>query len=143
MSFPYHAVPDGSAALPHHYVTATLAALVPIMIVWDNHPRREPWLALCGVLGGLVSFLMVWPRYPIIGASLTLAANAVVLLAPARPGWREWPRRHAVTVVVLALIAADDSLQHALGWHTPIDSAWKAGGRETVTHLGELVVHAL
>jgi len=125
MSFPYHAVPDGSAALPNHYATATLAALVPILIVWDNYPRREPWLVLCGVLGGLVSFGLVW--YPVIGASLTLAANAAVLLAPFRPGWRVWPRRHAVAVVLLALVAADDSLQHAFGWGIPIDSAWKAG----------------
>ncbi|KAA9399684.1 hypothetical protein [Haloarcula sp. CBA1129] len=143
MSFPYHAVPDGSAALPHHYVTATLAALVPILIVWDNDPRREPWMALCGVLGGLVSFGMVWPRYPVIGASLTLAANAVVLLAPFRPGWREWPRRHAVAVVLLALVALDDSLQHALGWHTPIDAAWKAGGRAAVVDAAEVVVRVV
>jgi len=143
VSFPYHTVPDGSAVLPHHYLWATLAALVPILIVWDNYPRREPWVALCGVLGGLVSFALIWPRYPVIGASLTLAANAVVLLAPFRPGWREWPRRHAVAVVLLALLAADDSLQHALGWHTPIDSVWKAGGRATVTHLAELVAQAL
>ncbi|GGK63470.1 hypothetical protein [Haloarcula sebkhae] len=143
MSFPYHAVPDGSATLPHHYVTMMVAALVPLLIIWDNHPRREPWIVLCGVLSGLVGFLLIWPRYPRIGASLTLAANGTVLLAPLRPGWREWPRRHAVAVVIAGLVAADDSLQHALGWVTPIDWAWKAGGRAALVRIFKMVAGAV
>jgi hypothetical protein len=132
MAFPYHTIPDGNAALPHHYLWAQLACLVPVLIVWDNDRHREPWLVLSAVLAGLVGFGLVWPRYPVIGALLTLAANAVVLIAPLRPTWREWPRKHAVTVVLLGLLAADDSLQHALGLTTPIDWLWKHGGRAFV-----------
>ncbi|WP_254272180.1 hypothetical protein [Haloarcula marina] len=134
--FPYHVVPDGNAALPHHYVTMLLAALVPVLIVWDDHRDREPWIVLSGILGGVVAFGLVWPRYPVIGATLTLAANAVVILAPFRPAWSEyWPRRHRVAVVVFALIAADDSVQHALGWPMPIDWVWKHGGRSAVVEV--------
>ena len=135
MTFPYHTVPDANAALPHHYYTALLLALVPVLIVWDNQRKSEPWLALVGIVGGLFSFGMVWPRYPVVGAVLALVANAVVVLAPFRPGWRQWPRRHAVAVVLLALVAADDSLQHAFGWVTPIDWAWKHGGRAAVVDV--------
>jgi len=135
MSFPYHTIPDGNAALPHHYLWAMLAALVPVLIIWDDYSDREPWLALSAVLGGVVSFGLIWPRYPVIGATLTLAFNAVLLLVPFRPAWREWPRRHALAVVLLALLAADDSVQHALGWVTPVDWAWKAGGRSAVVDI--------
>jgi len=135
VTWPYHTVPDGNAALPHHYFLALLLALVPVLIVWDNHRRREPWLCLVGVVGGLFSFGMIWPRYPVIGAVLALVANAVVLLAPFRPTWRRWPRRHAVAVVLLALVAADDVVQHAFGWATPIDHVWKNGGRRAVVEF--------
>jgi len=141
VSFPYHTVPDGNAALPHHYMTALLVALVPLLIVWDDHRDREPWLVLLGILGGLTSFALIWPRYPVIGATLTLVFNAVVLLAPLRPTWGEyWPRKHRMTIVLLGLLAADDSVQHALGWVTPVDWAWKAGGRSAVVDIfGALV----
>ncbi len=36
-------------------------------------------------------------------------------------------------MVELALVAADDVLQHAFGIVTPIDWAWKHGGRMAVT----------
>jgi len=144
MSFPYHTIPDGNAALPHHYLWATLALLVPLLIVWDDHRLREPWVVLCGALGGLAAFGLVWPRYPIIGASLTVAANLTVILAPLRPAWSEyWPLRHRVAIILLGLLALDDSAQHAFGWHTPIDWLWKHGGRSTVTHFGEVAVHAI
>jgi len=91
---------------------------------------------LLGILGGLASFGLVWPRYPVIGATLTLACNAVVLLAPLRPAWGEsWPRRNRVTIVLPALLAADDSVQHALGWVTPVDHIWKHGGRAAVVDI--------
>ncbi|WP_225334919.1 hypothetical protein [Halomicrobium urmianum] len=134
MSFPYHAVPDGSTALPHHYTLAVLLSLVPILTVWDWYPRRDPWLALLAALVGLFSFVAVWPRYPSVGATLALAACALLLLAPLRPTWWEhWPRGRQTIVVVLALVAADDVLQHAFGIVTPIDWAWKHGGRAAVT----------
>ncbi|MEA5388333.1 hypothetical protein VB779_15675 [Haloarculaceae archaeon H-GB11] len=141
MSFPYHTIPDGNAALPHHFVLALLAALVPLLVVWDDYPDREPWVVLVGILGGLFAFGLVWPRYPAVGASLTLASNAVVLLAPLRPAWSTyWPRRHRALVVGLALLAADDSVQHALGVVTPVDWLWKHGGRLVVRRLGEVFV---
>ncbi|MDG5778208.1 hypothetical protein QA599_17285, partial [Haloarculaceae archaeon H-GB1-1] len=111
MSYPHHTVPDGSTALPHHFVLALLAALVPLLIVWDDHRDREPWVVLVGILGGLFAFGLVWPRYPAVGATLTLACNALVLFAPMRPEWSTyWPRRHRALVVGLALLAADDSV---------------------------------
>lgn len=127
--FPYHHIPDGNAALPHHYLWALLAAVIPVLIVWDDYRHREPWLALTAILAGLVGFGLVWPRYPVMGAVLTLTANVALLLVPLRPAWRQWPRKHSAAVVALALLALDDSLQHAFGWVTPIDWAWKHGGR--------------
>jgi len=141
VSFPYHTVPDGSAALPHHFTWAFLLAIVPVLMVWDHYPRRDPWISLTAILTGLVGFLLVWPRYPAMGATLVLASNAVVILAPiVLPTWREyWPWPQRVAVVVLGLLALDDSAQHALGWATPLDRAWKAGGREFVTGVFEVV----
>ncbi|GGN97617.1 hypothetical protein [Haloarcula pellucida] len=142
--WPYHVVPDGNAALPHHYMTFLLAALVPLLIVWDDHRDREPWLVLCGILGGLASFGLVWARYPVIGATLSLVANALVILAPLRPAWSAfWPRRHRVAVILLGLGAADDVLQHAMGWPTPIDWVWKHGGRAVVVEAFGAVVGAV
>lgn len=132
--FPYHVVPDGNAALPHHYVTLSVLSLVPLLMVWDHHPKRDPWVSMTAVLLGLMSFTLIWPRYPVIGATLTVACNVVAVLAPiALPNWRHhWPRSIRVVAVLLALGAADDSLQHAFGWVTPIDWAWKHGGREAI-----------
>ncbi len=115
----------GAGAYPH------------VRDIFRGRPRESP--SACGWLESSLDTAPV----PVIGASRTLAANAVVLLAPFRPGWREWPRRHAVAVVLLALLAADDSLQHALGWHTPIDSVWKAGGRRAMVNAAEVVANAV
>ncbi|WP_236035427.1 hypothetical protein [Haloarcula rubra] len=142
--WPYHLAPDGNAALPHHYyIGMGLVALVAA-IVWDDHPKREPVAVMMAAVGGCFAFGSVWPRYPVIGATLALVANAMVILAPLRPAWWSlWPRRHQVGIILLGLLAADDVVQHAMGWPTPIDHLWKAGGRAAVVDVFGVVAHVV
>ena len=133
MSFPYHTIPDGSAALPHHATWALLLALVPILMVWDHYPTRDPWPALLGVLVGLIGFVLVWPTHHVAGAVLALLGVLLVILAPLRPTWWEhWPRTQQAAVVALGLVALDDVAQHAFGIATPLDQIWKSGLRGVI-----------
>jgi hypothetical protein len=135
VTFPYHAIPDGSAAQPHRNARAIEQAIVPEQMVWDRYPRHDPWIELTDIQTGHDGFQMIWTRYPAMGATLVLASNAVVILSPiVLPTWREyWPWPQRVAVVALGLLALDDSVQHALGVWTPLDAAWKAGGRDLLT----------
>jgi len=138
MSFPYHRVPDGSTALPHHFTWALLLAIPLLMVVWDNHPRKEPLAILSALTAALIAFNLVWPRYPTNGAALTLAVMAVCTLAlAARLYWipSSWSRWPLALALVLVLVAWDDLAQHAFGWHTPLDSAWKGWGRDLFQRL--------
>ncbi|WP_254279208.1 hypothetical protein [Haloarcula marina] len=140
MSFPYHLAPDGNAALPHHYYIGMGLAALLAAIVWDDHPKREPVAVMLAAVGGCFAFGSIWPRYPTVGATLALVANLTVVLAPFRPAWWSlWPRRYQVGVVLLGLLAADDVVQHALGWPMPIDWLWKHGGRDAVTGAFEVL----
>jgi len=133
MTFPYHQIPDGSAALPHHATWALLLALVPILSVWDNYPRRDPWPVLTAVLVALIGFVLVWPTHHVVGAVLALLGTLAVILLPLRPMWWEhWPRPQQVAAILLGLVAMDDVAQHALGLWTPLDAIWKAGLRGVI-----------
>jgi hypothetical protein len=133
VSFPYHTIPDGDAFLSHHLVWALLLALIPLAVVWDNHPRREPWLAVSAVVLALVSFLFVWRTHHFVGAALAVVATvaavivlAGLLVASVVSENPLWPPLPLVVALVLSLIALDDVLQHAFGWGTPLDWVWNA-----------------
>ncbi|MHB9287370.1 hypothetical protein ACKVMT_10070 [Halobacteriales archaeon Cl-PHB] len=135
-AFPYHTVPDGNAWLPHHATWALLFALVPLAVVWDDHPDREPVVALTAVLAALFAFLFVWPRYAVLGAALTVAAVSTAGLSlSARLAWyrEEYPWPFVLLALALVVVAADDVLQHAFGWPMPLDWVWKNGLRSTLT----------
>jgi len=71
MIFPAESVPDGNIFAPHHFYSG-------ILISWFG-------------------FQYVWPRYPRIGATMTLLGLA---------------------------IATDDAVSHAFGVWTPLDWGW-------------------
>lgn len=138
MSFPYHAVPDGNVALPHHLYTGALLALLMVAVVWDDYPAREPLAAALGLLLALLCFALIWPEYPVIGAAGTLVGLGVSTLGLLRPTITEsglavwWLQHYPTWAWVLALlflfIAWDDAIQHALGWTTPLDHLWRVDG---------------
>lgn len=146
-AFPHHAVPDGAVFAPHHLWTGLLLVLLALLVVWDDDPLREPWGLLAALLATGFCFGLTWPYYPRAGAvgsllgvtvalvSLTLwpafalVARQLELIESPPTFWTE--RRLAPAwfgAVVGTLIAADDVLEHALGWTTPLDWAWKNGG---------------
>jgi len=84
--FPHEAVPDGAAFAPHHYIYGLLLVTALVAVVWDNFPDREPLLVALGAGAGLFGFLLVWPWYPVAGASLSLA-GPVICLAAVLLGW--------------------------------------------------------
>lgn len=131
--FPYHRVPDGSVFVPHHLMWALLIALIPLGMVWDNHPRKEPVLAVTAVVVALVAFVLVWPTHHWLGAALAVLATvaAVVVLAfrLSQSMLAEsplWPPLPLFVALLLAIVALDDVLQHAFGWQTPLDWVWNA-----------------
>lgn len=140
MSFPYHVVPDGSVLLPHHFTWAAIFALLPAAVVWDDYRHREPVAYVAGLVGSLVSFLLVWPAYPTVGATLALAGTAVATAALCWPDpdarlrwWAHWEPRYWLLAALLVAVAWDDLLQHAFGVVTPLDWAWKHGLRDLIT----------
>ncbi len=135
-AFPYHTVPDGSVLLPHHATWALMLACIPLLVIWDDHPQREPVWAMTANVVALFSFLFAWPRYPRLGAALTVSAVGVSGAAlSARLAWyrKEYPWPWLLAALVLVVVAADDVLQHAFGWPMPADWAWKHGLRDFLT----------
>lgn len=128
MSFPYHQVPDGSVAVPHHFVWAMILALIPLAIIWDNHPTREPWAAGSAIVVGLIAFLYIWPTHHVLGAALavTMTVTAIGALL-VRLLWLrgDWPLVPLILSLLFVLVATDDVLQHAFGWEMPLDWVWK------------------
>lgn len=134
LTFPAEAIPDGNVMAPHHYTYGLLVAFVPILLVWDNKRRAEPWVELTGAGVGLFGFLLTWPLYPVVGSLLSavgpLSALVAVVVAPCRDyvwtfdHWTKWPRR---VLIVALLLALDDWLSHALGLWTPADWLWTVG----------------
>ncbi|SFH07881.1 hypothetical protein SAMN04488063_0116 [Halopelagius inordinatus] len=141
MTWPAEAVPDGTVLAPHHATLGLLAALVALLIVWDDDPDREPVGAFAGVLVALVGFLLVWPAHPVVGAVLTHAGAVVALVALLRPGFgfALGPR---VVATVSVLVALDDVVEHAWAVPTPLDSGWHVLGPWSSTALFVVAVVA-
>jgi len=126
--FPYHTVPDGSVWVPHHFTWAMILALIPLFVIWDNDPHREPWLAVSSIAVGLIAFLLVWPTHHVLGAVLAVTATivAIISLLSRLTLFRgDWPVLPLAVALVLVLVASDDVLQHAFGWEMPLDWLWK------------------
>lgn len=130
--FPYHQVPDGSVALPHHLTWALILTLVPLWILSNGTQRRQPVLTLTAVVVALVAFVLVWPTHHALGAALSVAATATAalvlaarLLLALRADDPDWPPLPLAIALLLTLIALDDVLHHAFGWPMPLDWVWK------------------
>lgn len=149
--FPVDRIPDGSVGVPHHYYYLALAALLVILTVWDDHRGKEPLVSVAGIVAGLFSFYFVWPRYPQIGAVLSLAAPAVAILSILQPRstwWRPeadggWPLVRGVVAVFLLGGALDDAVEHAFGWPTPLDTLHGEIGAVASVTLAVLVFGAI
>jgi uncharacterized membrane protein len=127
--FPAEAVPDGSVAVSHHATWALVMSLIPLMVVWDNHPTREPWLAVSAVTLALLGFLIVWPTHPVLGAALTVAATGTALVAltvRAADLPDSWGLLPVLLALALVLVATDDVVDHAFHVQTPLDWVWNA-----------------
>lgn len=121
-TFPAEAVPDGTSLTIHHYIYPLLGVLVATSRIGDDWPTRDPWIVTGGVVLGLFGFLLAWPSYPVLGASLSRIGLAVAFAGLCRPAWGTyWPRRYRIGVWLLLVAAADDWFSHALGWWTPLD----------------------
>jgi len=126
--FPYHEIPDGSILLSHHFTWAMLIALIPLAVVWDNDPYREPWLAVSSIVVALIAFMFVWRTHHVLGAGLAVAATitAIIVLLSRLTLFRgDWPVLPLAVALVLVCVASDDVLQHAFGRETPLDWVWK------------------
>lgn len=127
MSFPYHQVPDGSVAVPHHYTWALLLALIPLALIWDDESNREPWVAATAIVIGLIGFLYVWPTHHVLGAVIAVAATILAAgTLVVRLLWLrgDWPIGPLLVALLLVLVASDDVLHHAFGWAMPLDIVW-------------------
>lgn len=112
-----------------------ILALLSLAVIWDNDPHREPIVAVACIVLGLIAFLFVWPTHHTLGAIIAVTATVGALLAllGRLTLYRgEWPILPIFIAFVLVLIASDDVFQHAFGWETPLDWAWK-------NHLRELL----
>jgi hypothetical protein len=126
--FPYHEVPDGSIFVPHHFIWAMAIAIIPLLVIWDNDPYREPWLAVASIGIGLIAFIFVWRVHHVLGAAVAVIATivaAIALLSRLFLFRGDWPVFPIAVALVLVLVASDDVLQHAFGWETPLDWVWK------------------
>ena len=148
--YPHEAVPDGAVLAPHHYIYGLLIVAALVGVVWDNYPDREPLLVALGAGTGLFGFLFVWPWYPPAGASLSLAGPIVCVLAvllgwvgtPVGGVWDDYPTRYRVGVVLFALVALDDAVEHAFGVWTPLDALWNGGLYEHASLVSLVLVGA-
>lgn len=149
MSFPVEAVPGGTVLAPHHYSYLMLAALLVALTVWDDHRDREPVVVVASLVAGLVGFMLVWPTQPEVGATLALLAPVPVAVDVLRPGgpWRRptspYPFKTGALVVLLAVLALDDAVEHALGLPTPLDTAWAVLGPAPSAVLAVVVLGGL
>ena len=125
MSFPHESIPDGSVLLPHHFTYGALFALLFCAVVWDNYAGREPIGVAFGLLTSLFAFLFVWPRYPVVGATLTLVGLGIATVCILfRSLWSAYPLRWRVATFLCILIAWDDAIEHSFPITTPLDWIW-------------------
>lgn len=123
--FPYESVPDGAVLAPHHFY-AVLFGLLFCAVVWDDYPHREPLITSLCLLTGFLSFLLIWPWYPVIGASVTLVSLVVAVIPLfTRDLWSKYPLKYRIAVALCIVIALDDAVEHAFPVGTPLDMFWK------------------
>jgi len=98
MPFPADRIPDGAAVSTHHLVWGCLLALVGVLVVWDDDRDREPLLALLGLLGAEVGFLLAWRFHPVVGATLSLVGPVLAIGAVSSSSRRRAPPRSRAVV---------------------------------------------
>jgi len=121
--FPVEGVPDGAILAPHHIYIGGLLVILGALRAWDDHPKREPILAMAGAVAACFAFLTVWPFYHWAGAGLTILATTLLVAAPiAGPFWQEYRWRSSRSLVLVGgLVMLDDVISHAFGFWTPLD----------------------
>jgi len=124
--FPHEAVPDGAVFGPHHLYIGVMVLVFAVWAVSDNHPRREPLLALAGALLAVFAFATTWPYYHGTGALLTLVGLLLALLGVVWPGgmWSTYPLGWRLVALLGVAIGLDDAVSHAFGWWTPLDAGF-------------------
>lgn len=129
LAFPVEAVPDGAILAPHHLYIGALLVILGALRAWDDHPKREPIVAMSGAIAACFAFLTVWPLYHWAGAAITVIATGLLVAAPLiAPFWREYRWRSSRALVLLGgLVMLDDIVSHAFGVWTPLDGwIWRA-----------------
>lgn len=125
-NFPHQSVPDGAVFAPHHAYIGLLLALLALALVWDDATGAEPWVGAAALLAASFAFALVWPHYDLAGALLALAAVVVAGASAFSPFWTTYPWIGPRGVLLLgALVALDDVVEHAIGVTTPLDWLWK------------------
>lgn len=90
--------------------------------LWDDHPKREPLLAMSGAIAVCIAFLTVYPYFHRAGAGLTIIATGLLVAAPVvGPFWREYRWRSSRALVLSSgLVVLDEGVSHAFGRWTSI-----------------------
>lgn len=123
MGFPYHSEPDGNRFAPHHHLLGLYAVGV-FATISGIESGGAPVVTLIGVFVGLFAFLHLWYElYSTAGAVGSLAGILLILVGFVIDPWASWVWQGGV--LVAALIALDDTLQHAVGLAMPVDAIWK------------------
>ena len=123
--FPADQVPDGAVFGPHHVYIGLLLALLALAVVWDDRSGVEPWVGAVGLLTACFAFATVWTFYPETGAVLSIAGVLLALASTALPFWAGYAWLGPRGVLLLgALVALDDVVEHAFGVPTPLDRLW-------------------
>lgn len=124
-NYPADAVPDGAVLAPHHVHIGVLLAVLALALVWDDAANKEPWVGLVALLAVSFAFITIWPFYPVTGATFSMAAVLLALVVPFLQFWRSYPWFGARGVLLIgALVALDDVVEHAIGFPTPLDWFW-------------------
>lgn len=124
--FPVESVPDHAVMAPHHFTYAVIGAGLIALLVWDDHPKREPIVVVGALAVAYFGFIHVWKWYAVTGAALVLLGLAGASGGLLRPKWDDWSLRVRLGVAVCVLAAYDDAISHAFGLWTPLDAFWKA-----------------
>lgn len=118
MSFPYHKEPDGNRFALHHNYTGYLLVVLGLALEVPDPIHLAALLA--GIVAGVGGMLALWTtKGPLIGATVTVLGGFITLTAGILTS--------STIIVIGALIALDDAIQHATGVPTPLDWLWKNG----------------